>query len=53
MVIQNMAHGEHLSVSLEIPYFLSVAYRGGVGVFKNPPHEIPKALQNCAKLNPI
>ena len=26
--------------------------RGGVGVF-NPPPEIPKALQNRAKLNPI
>ena len=25
---------------------------GGFGVF-NPPPEIPKALQNCAKLNPI
>ena len=25
---------------------------GGFGVF-NPPHEIPKALQNRAKLNPI
>jgi len=32
---------------------LSVAYRGGLGC-SNPPHpEIPKALQNCAKLNPI
>ena len=30
----------------------SVAYRGGVGVFKPPP-EIPKTLQNRAKLNPI
>ena len=26
--------------------------RGGVGVF-NPPPEIPKVLQNRAKLNPI
>jgi len=26
--------------------------RGGFGVFKPPP-EIPKALQNCAKLNLI
>ena len=26
--------------------------RGGVGVF-NPPSEIPKALQNRAKINPI
>ena len=30
----------------------SVAYRGGVGVFNLPP-EIPKALQNRAKPNPI
>ena len=29
--------------------------RGGVGVWgvQTPPHEIPKALQNHAKLNPI
>ena len=26
---------------------------GGFGVFKLPPPEIPKALQNRAKLNPI
>jgi len=26
---------------------------GGVGAFKAPPPEIPKALQNRAKLNPI
>ena len=32
--------------------FYPVAYRGGVGAF-NPPTEIPKALQNRAKLNPI
>ena len=31
----------------------SVAYRGGVGVFNPPPPEIPKALHNRAKLNPI
>ena len=31
----------------------AVAYRGGVGVFKPPPTEIPKALQNRAKLNSI
>jgi len=31
---------------------VSVAYRGGFGVF-NPPSEILKALQNRAKLNPI
>ena len=31
---------------------LSVAYRGGVWGIQTPP-EIPKALQNCAKLNPI
>ena len=31
----------------------SVAYRGGVGEFKRPHPEIPKALQNRAKLNPI
>ena len=30
-----------------------VAYRGGWGVQTPPPPEIPKALQNCAKLNPI
>ena len=31
-----------------------VAYRGGIGSFKPPPTpEIPKALQNRAKLNPI
>jgi len=35
--------------------FLAVAYRGGgFGVFKHtPPPEIPKALQNRAKFNPI
>jgi len=27
--------------------------RGGFGVFEPPPPEIPKALQNRAKLNPI
>ena len=27
--------------------------RGGVGVFKLPPPEIPNDLQNLAKLNPI
>ena len=33
---------------------VSVAYRGGVWVVQNPPPaEIPKALQNRAKLNPI
>ena len=26
---------------------------GGLGVFKPPPPEIPKALQNRAKFNPI
>ena len=26
---------------------------GGCWVFKTPPPEITKALQNCAKLNPI
>ena len=26
---------------------------GGLGAFKPPPSEIPKALQNRAKLNPI
>ena len=26
---------------------------GGVGMFKTPPPEIPKVLQNRAKLNPI
>ena len=31
---------------------VTVAYRGGV-VGSNPPPEIPKALQNRAKLNPI
>jgi len=33
----------------------AVAYRGGWGWFggSNPPPEIPKALQNRAKLNPI
>ena len=31
---------------------LSGVPRGGVGVFKPPP-QIPKALQNRAKLNPI
>ena len=32
--------------------YTPVAYRGGVwGV--QPPSEIPKAFQNCAKLNPI
>ena len=31
-------------------YVSAAAYRGG-GL--NPPHEIPKALQNRAKLNPI
>jgi len=30
-----------------------VAYRGGVEEFKPPPPEIPNALQNRAKLNPI
>jgi len=30
-----------------------VAYRGAIGEFKHPPPEIPKALQNRAKLNPI
>jgi len=30
-----------------------VAYRGGGGVVQTPPSEIPKALQNRAKLNPI
>jgi len=32
--------------------YQSVAYRGGFGGFNTPP-EIPKALQNRAKLNPI
>jgi hypothetical protein len=33
---------------------IAVAYRGGCGVFKPPsPSEIPKALQNRAKINPI
>ena len=31
----------------------AVAYRGGEGWRLNPPPEIPKALQNRAKLNPI
>ena len=31
----------------------AVAYRGGVLGCSNPPLEIPKALQNRAKLNPI
>ena len=30
----------------------SVAYRGGVWGVQTPPAEIPKALQNRAKLNP-
>jgi len=29
------------------------AYRGGVWGVQTPPPEIPKALQNRAKLNPI
>ena len=33
---------------------ITVAYRGGVGVFNTrTPPEIPKALQTRAKLNPI
>ena len=31
----------------------AVAYRGGVWGVQTPPPEIPKALQNRAKLNPI
>ena len=31
--------------SKNIPLMASVAYRGGFGVFKPPPNEIPKALQ--------
>ena len=34
--------------------YTAVAYRGGRGFFGvQPPPEIPKALQNRAKLNPI
>jgi hypothetical protein len=36
---------------VDMAYLNAVAYRGGVGVLKPPP-EIPKALQNRAKLNP-
>jgi len=32
---------------------MSVAYRGGGLGVSTPPPEIPKALQNRAKLNPI
>jgi len=41
----------NLIISLPRP----VAYRGGgeLGGFKPPSPEILKALQNCAKLNPI
>ena len=35
------------------PFGYSGVPGGGFGVFKLPPPEIPKALQNCAKLNQI
>jgi len=42
-----------VTIDIAVFQFLAVAYRGGgvVGGFKPP--EIPKALQNRAKLNPI
>ena len=36
-----------------MPYASQWRTEGGLGVFNHPPPEIPKALQNCAKLNPI
>ena len=36
-----------------VPWDISGVPRGGFGMFKPPPPEIPKALQNRAKLNPI
>ena len=41
----------HLHLNTTI--FTTVAYLGGGPPFNPPPPEIPKALQNCAKLNPI
>ena len=52
-----MAHTKHTHSAtclLYTPKKYPVAYGGGgFGVFKPPPLEIPKALQNLAKLNPI
>jgi len=40
--------------SRDVTWLGAVAYRVGVGGFYTPPpSEIPKALQNRAKLNPI
>ena len=42
----------HPRTGNEGPHRESVAYRGGVGEVQTPP-EIPKALQNRAKIYPI
>ena len=42
-----------LHCRVEPPSVSGVPRGVGFGVFNTPPPEIPKALQNCAKLNPI
>ena len=49
-VFHDYANAPKMPPSLTV--LSAVAYRGGVRVFRPPP-EILKALQNCAKLNPI
>ena len=52
-VVRFIAHPERSLRPTNKPW-LSVAYRGGGGWgVQTPPPEIPKALQNRAKLNPI
>ena len=42
-----------VNISTTWLFFSSGATRGGLGCSNPPPPEIPKALQNRAKLNPI
>jgi hypothetical protein len=47
-----MVTGTHLRVTLDVLYQWRTEGEG-FGVFKPPSPEIPKALQNRAKINPI
>ena len=45
---------EQMDTDASYMHTISDVPRGGCGLFKPPPPpEIAKALQNCAKLNPI
>jgi len=55
LIIQQSTTPPHTTPQVQKEYFhhvLAVAYRQGVWGVQTPP-EIPKALQNHAKLNPI